>query len=372
MSIVRKKIESVMYSEEKTGPSFSGLILSVLSAIYGTLIRIRDIFYLREIFSQKRLPCKVVSIGNITVGGTGKTPMTIYLAETLTGLGYKVVVVSRGYRGRVEKKGGIVSNGREILMGPDSSGDEPFMMAARLNNIPVVVGQNRYNAGLLAIRNFDPEIILLDDGFQHRKLFRDMDLLLLDAGRPFGNSRLLPRGVLREPVVSIKRADAFILTRSSSDNTEARNTISAVSNNQPVFEANNTFYFFKAGKGGASTRSADFKNEPLSDFSCMAGKKVVAFSGIAGNGHFRTTLEEFKCGLLEFFGFPDHYRYTAGDMERISKSVRNRRAELVMTTEKDFARMDGKFNFPVDIIVVGVKMCIKDEKSFKEFILSKF
>ncbi|MDP3285015.1 MAG: tetraacyldisaccharide 4'-kinase, partial [Desulfobacterales bacterium] len=126
-----------MYSGEKTSLSFSEMILSVFSAIYDILIRIRDIFYRRGIFSQKRLSCKVVSIGNITVGGTGKTPMTIYLAETLTGLGYKVVVISRGYRGGAEKKGGIVSNGREILMGPDSSGDEPFMMAARLNSIPV-------------------------------------------------------------------------------------------------------------------------------------------------------------------------------------------------------------------------------------------
>ena len=371
MSIIRKKIERVMYSEEKTGPSFSGLILSALSAIYGTLIRIRDIFYRRGIFSQKRLSCRVISIGNITVGGTGKTPMTIYLAGMLTGLGYKVVVVSRGYRGRGGKKGGIVSNGGEILMGPDSSGDEPFMMAARLNNIPVVVGQNRYNAGLLAIRNFNPDIILLDDGFQHRKLFRDIDLLLLDSRRPFGNFHLIPRGVLREPAVSIKRADAFILTRSSSDNTGTRDTISAVSNNQPVFEAYNTFYFFKVEKGGVSNPASDFQNELYEDFSPVAGKKIVAFSGIAGNSHFRKTLEEFKCDVLEFFGFPDHHRYSTGDMERISKSVRDRRAELVMTTEKDFARMDGKFNFPVGIIVVGVKMCIKDENSFKEFILSK-
>lgn len=371
MSIVRKKIERVMHSEEKTGFSFLEMILSVFSAMYGTVIRIRDIFYLRGIFSRKRLSCRVISIGNITVGGTGKTPMTIYLAETLTGLGYKVVVVSRGYRRRVEKKGGIVSNGKEILMGPDSSGDEPFMMAARLNIIPVVVGQQRYNAGQLAIKNFNPDIILLDDGFQHRKLFRDIDLLLLDSGRPFGNFHLIPRGVLREPAASIKRADAFIITRSFSDNTATLDTISAVSNKQPVFEAYNTFYFFKVKKGGVSNPASDFQNKLSEDFSSVAGKKVVAFSGIAGNSHFRKTLEEFKCDLLEFSGFPDHYRYTVDDMGQISKSVRDRRAELVMTTEKDFARMDGKFDFPVDIIVVGVKMCLKDDKSFREFILRK-
>ena len=256
-------------------------------------------------------------------------------------------------------------------MGSDFSGDEPFLMAAKLKDIPVVVGQNRYDAGLLAIKNFCPEVIILDDGFQHIKLFRDIDLLLLDSRRPFGNFHLIPRGILREPTASIKRADAFILTRSSSDNAEARNTISAVSNNQPVFDAYNTSYFFKVIKGGVSNPFSNLQDELSEDFSSLAGKKVVAFSGIAGNGHFRKTLEEFKCDILDFFDFPDHYRYTPGDIERISKSVTDKSADLVMTTEKDFARMNGKFNFPVDIIVVGVKMRLKDENSFREFILSK-
>lgn len=360
-----------MYSEEK-GRFFSvESFLLVASALYSVLVRIRNALYRLRIFKQKRLQCKVVSIGNIAVGGTGKTPMTIYLAEKLTKLDHKVVVVSRGYKGKFEKKGGIISDGKEILMGPDFSGDEPFLMAAKLKDVPVVVGQNRYNAGLLAIRNFNPDIILLDDGFQHRELFRDIDLILLDSRRPFGNFNLIPRGILREPAASIKRANVFILTRSSSDNAEARNIISAVSNSQPVFDAYNTSYFFKVIKGGVSNTVADFRNELSEDFSSLAGKKVVAFSGIAGNSHFRNTLSEFKCDLLEFFDFPDHYEYTACDIERISKSVTDRTADLVMTTEKDFARMNGKFNFPVDIIVIGVKMCFRDENSFMEFILNK-
>lgn len=370
MNAIRKKIEKAMYSEEK-GRFFSvEFFLFIASAFYSVIVRIRGALYRLRIFKQKRLQCKVVSIGNIAVGGTGKTPMTIYLAKKLTKLGYKVVVISRGYKGKFEKKGGIISDGKEILTGPDFSGDEPFLMAARLKDIPVVVGQNRYDAGLLAIKYFSPEVIILDDGFQHIKLFRDIDLLLLDSRHPFGNFHLIPRGILREPTASIKRADALILTRSS-DNAEGRNTISAGSNNQPVFEARNTSYFFKVKKGGVSNKAPDFNNQLSEDFGLFAEKQVVAFSGIAGNDHFRKTLYEFKCDLLEFIGFPDHHRYTAGDMERILKSVRDRRAEFVMTTEKDFARMDGKFNFPVDIIVVGVKMYLKDEKSFIEFILGK-
>jgi len=371
MNAIRKKIEKAMYSEEK-GQFFSTeFFLLTASAFYGVSVRIRNALYRLKIFKQKRLQCKVVSIGNIAVGGTGKTPMTIYLAEKLTELGYKVVVVSRGYKGKLEKKGGIISNGKEILAGPDDSGDEPFLMAAKLKDVPVVVGQNRYDAGLLAIKNFNPEVILLDDAFQHIKLFRDIDLLLLDSERPFGNFNLIPGGILREPAALIKRANAFILTRFSSDNAEARNTISAFSNNQPVFEAYNSLYCFKVKKGGVSNPAAVFRNEPSEDFSFLSGKKVVAFSGIAKNDHFRKTLSELRCDLVEFWRFPDHHRYSEDDIQKISKTIRDKGAELVMTTEKDFARMNGKFDFPVDIIVVGVKMCLKDEKSFLEFILSK-
>lgn len=371
MNLFRRKIEEIMRSEEAETPSFPGLILRFLSAVYCALIRIWDVFYLRKIFKQKKLSCRVISIGNITVGGTGKTPMTVFLAGMLKQLGYKVVVVSRGYGGMAGKTGGIVSDGRGILLEPESAGDEPFMMAAGMKNIPVVIGHDRHEAGLLAINKFNPDVIILDDGFQHRRLFRDINLLLLDSKHPFGNGRLVPAGILREPAASIGRADAFILTRSSPGQTETRDAICAVSGHQPFFEAFNSFYYFKVVKGCVSKPLSAFCSAISEDFGCFAGRKIVAFSGIAGNGDFRKTLEEFKCDILEFFGFSDHYRYTEGDMERISKSIRDRGAELVMTTEKDFARMNGKFNFPVDIAVVGVKMRLKDENSFREFILNK-
>lgn len=371
MNAIRKKIEKVMYSEEKSRFFSFEFLLLVASAFYSVIIRVRNRLYELKILEQNKLQCKVISVGNITVGGTGKTPMTIYLAEKLTLLGYKVVVVSRGYKGNFEKKGGIISNGKEILMGPEDSGDEPFLMAAKLKNIPVVVGQNRYNDGLIAVRNFNPDIILMDDGFQHRKLFRDIDILLLDSKRPFGNGRLLPGGILREPAASIKRANTFILTRSSSDITAARNAIRTVSNMQPVFEAYNASYFFRVPKGVVADPVACFRSQLSHDLGHFAKKKVVAFSGIAGNNNFRKTLSESGCDIPEFFDFPDHHRYSEDDMGKISKAVRDNVAEFVMTTEKDFARMGGKFGFPVDLVVVGVKMCLKDEKSFTEFILNK-
>jgi tetraacyldisaccharide 4'-kinase len=371
MSQIRKKVEKAMFSEEKSRFFSFESVLAAASVLYSIVIRIRNRLYELKIFRQNKLQCKVISVGNITAGGTGKTPMTVYLAEKLTMLGYKIVVVSRGYKGNFEKKGGIISNGKEILIGSDDSGDEPFLMAAKLKDVPVIVGQNRSAAGLLGVRNFKPDIILLDDGFQHRKLFRDVDLLLLDSKRPFGNGRLLPGGILREPASSIRRADAFILTRSSSDVTAALNDVRAVSERQPVFEASNTFYNFNAAAGCVTDPLTCFKQEVSDNFSRFAGKKAVAFSGIAGNDNFRKTLAESGCDVAEFFDFPDHHRYSGDDMERVSKAVSDKGAELVITTEKDFARMGGKFDFPADLVVVGVKMCLKDEKSFLEFIMRK-
>ena len=167
----------------------------------------------RRLIPSHQLPCKVICIGNLTVGGTGKTPMTMHVAQELKRLGYNTAIVSRGYRGGAEGRGGIVSDGQSIQMGPEQAGDEPFMMARSLSGIPVIVGKNRYAAGMLAVSEFQSDVIVLDDGFQHLRLKRDIDLVLLDRLHPFGNSYLLPRGTLREPISSLERGSACILTR---------------------------------------------------------------------------------------------------------------------------------------------------------------
>jgi tetraacyldisaccharide 4'-kinase len=221
---------------------------------------------------------------------------------------------------------------------------------------------------MLAVKNFSPDIIILDDGFQHRKLFRDFDILLLDSKRPFGNGRLLPSGVLREPVSSIKRADAFVLTRSSPDSAGGKDAVREVSDRQPVFEAYSEAYFFAAVKKSPGDPAAAFRTAVSRDFSLFAGKKIVAFSGIAGNEGFRKTLSGYGCDIVEFFGFPDHHPYSKKDIGRISSAAKEKKAEFIMTTEKDFARMGGGFDLPADLVVVGVEMCLKDENSFYEYL----
>ncbi|MFZ0482340.1 MAG: tetraacyldisaccharide 4'-kinase, partial [Desulfobacterales bacterium] len=221
MIYIKKKIERVITGDSRNGYDGFVLLLSMASKVYGGAVKLRRIFYKNGILISKRLSCPIISIGNITVGGTGKTPMTIYVAQVVKNLGYKVAIISRGYKGKAEKIGGIVSDGKVLLMTPEIAGDEPYMMANRLKDVPVIVGKNRFNAGRLAIEKFDPDVIVLDDGFQHLMLQRDLDMVLIDYHRPFGNGHLLPRGVMREPVSALLCADAIILTKSDArDNNE--------------------------------------------------------------------------------------------------------------------------------------------------------
>ena len=215
---IKKNIEKVITSDDNHGNGWFVHFLSMVSKVYGGAVKLRRNFYKQAVFKSKRLPCSIISIGNITVGGTGKTPMTIYVAKVVKQLGYNVAVISRGYKGKAEKIGGIVSDGKALLMTPEIAGDEPYMIAKRLNDVPVIIGRNRFEAGRQAISKFDPDVIVLDDGFQHLKLQRDLDLVLLDYRKPFGNGHLLPRGVMREPASALLNANAVILTRSDAVN----------------------------------------------------------------------------------------------------------------------------------------------------------
>lgn len=209
---VVKRVEAAMAAPLGTSAVFScTALLSLLSKLYGLAVTIRLSLYRLGILKSRTLPCFVLSIGNITAGGTGKTPMTLYAARLVKKLGYTAAVVSRGYKGAFEEKGGIVSTGKKIVATADQAGDEPYMLATTLN-IPVVVGKNRYKAAMTAVEEFHPDVVILDDAFQHLAVKRDLNLLLLDCTSPFGNNALLPRGPLREPLSALNRSDAVVLT----------------------------------------------------------------------------------------------------------------------------------------------------------------
>ena len=365
MLTIKKKIESVIYNPDPISVSPVASMLYGISLLYGAAQMLRASCYRQKILRSQKLPCGVISVGNIAVGGTGKTPMTIYLAQELKQAGYRVAIVSRGYKGGAERQGGIVSDGSSLLMGSELAGDEPFMMACRLKDIPVIVGKNRFEAGRLVVSKFQPDVIVLDDAFQHLQLKRDMDIVLLDHDQPFGNSHLLPRGILREPLTAMKRATAFILTRCRDDaDGSARSliaTIKSISPQPPVFKSSAVPYCYTVKDGTlppVQTASNLFEPHNMGD---IKNRKVFGFSGIARNDDFQHTVKTLGFNVTGFLEFSDHHRYTEPDLTAILRTAGETGARQLITTEKDYVRLTGKGACPMDLVVVGVRADFKDD-----------
>ncbi len=372
MHRMKQKLKGIMTTGDERRFLFFQSFLYSLSIAYGSLIKLRETLYKKGVFKAQKLPCPVISVGNITLGGTGKTPMTIYVAELIKRLGYHVVVISRGYKGTAENVGGVVSDGHSVTLGPEQAGDEPFMMAQRLKKIPVVVGKNRYKSGMLAIQKFNPDVLLLDDAFQHLQLKRDLDLVLLDSNAPFGNTYLFPRGTLRETAVSLARGGAVILTRSDIETPALFDQIKKLAPGLPIFSSVHTPYIHKivskSQQKDRHERNITFNN----DFDIFKKKRIFAFSGIARNDDFQRTLESFECDLAGFIGYPDHYRYSDKELTEILRSATAQSADYIFTTEKDFVRIVQPIQWPIDLVVVGINISFKkDANAFDEFLSSR-
>jgi len=368
-----QKVESVMTAEGKAPFISLATPLYAISLMYGAGRKIREFAYRRRVLPSYRLPCKVICVGNITVGGTGKTPMTMHVAHEIEQLGYKAVIVSRGYRGRAESRGGIVSDGRSILMGPAEAGDEPYLIARSLPEIPVLVGQNRYAAGLRAVAEFQPDVIVLDDGFQHLKLQRDIDLVLLDHANPFGNSYLLPRGTLREPIAALARGTACIFTRhqvhSAEPSAATGNLIKKYTSPNRLFSASHDPYYYVINAGDQFARHAPAQRYTVQAAGGLSKVPIFGFSGIARNAEFQNTVKLFGFDAAGFLEFPDHHRYAARDLDGILTQAGDAGARRLITTEKDLARLAPQNPFPLELIVVGIKVAFGDhQQPFRAFL----
>jgi tetraacyldisaccharide 4'-kinase len=314
----------------------------------------------------------------LTVGGTGKTPLTLYCAEQLAAKGYQLVVLSRGYKGTAEKQGAVVSDGHQIQLTPRNAGDEPFMMAQRLlkHRIPVMVGKDRYKMGLQAADQFQPDVILCDDAFQHLALHRDINLLLLDSRQPFGNTHLLPRGPLREPISALHRADGLILTRSATaagaipaQLQELLNELAVAKN---VFVSRHVPVVWK--KISRSTAIAEGEAVAPSDHKggVLMGKRAFAFAGLARNQAFKQSVDELGGRLSGFIEYPDHHHYRPNDLQQLTSAALATGADLLVTTEKDYVKLDPGFRTPLDLIVLRVQIDFGNHAShFLNFMLDR-
>jgi tetraacyldisaccharide 4'-kinase len=304
------------------------LVLALLvppSLAYSLLQRLRVWLYRAGVLNTKRLPRPVISIGNISVGGTGKTPVTAYIARLLLNQGLRVVVLSRGYGGTCEGQMLVVSDGNEIFLSANECGDEPFLLARTIPGLKVVIGTDRHAAGLLAMERLNPEIFLLDDGFQHLRLHRDLNVLLLDYARPFGNGWTLPAGLLREAKRAAERADLVIHTRCPVD-AAAR----AVINDRPFLTASHRLLEARPLSGA----------QPVG-FDMLRGSRILAFAAIAEPDAFYAGLREQGLTIVQTLSFPDHARYDEVQLAELTDAIRDCRAEYVLTTEKDGVKLKG-------------------------------
>ncbi len=363
MRLLRRKVERVMTRAHKSDAAFTTpfeFMLFLCSQVYAGAVKCRIQLYEWGILKSKDLPCRLISIGNITVGGTGKTPVALYMADLLKRMGYKVTVISRGYGGSAERNGGIVSDGEAIRMTPEEAGDEPYLMALKLDGIPVVVGKDRVKAATLAIREFDSDVLVLDDAFQHLGLKRDMDLMLIDTSCAFGNGYLLPRGVLREPLSHAGRADAFVLTGSDINGAPAGgiSLIKEIAAGQPIFSCSRVPDQL-LGNGQNRAYPIDF----------LRGRRLLAFSGIARNEDFRQMVAGLGGDIVRFLSFSDHHCYSDDDLRSIAALGQRLGAEFIITTEKDYVRVGQRLPGPLELLVLAVAISFGvDTKRLESYI----
>jgi tetraacyldisaccharide 4'-kinase len=319
------------------------LALTPLSLGFSALVRGRNLFYDRRWLPMKKPALKVISVGNLTVGGTGKTPTVLWLAQALQDRGYRVGILTRGYGG---KNTGVTVVGRagHALVSPAEVGDEPVMLARSFTGV-VIAGRDRIATAELACERFDLDVAILDDGFQHRRLERDLDLLLVNGRRGTGNGWLLPAGPLREPPGAARRADVMIISKGEA---QERNGWLATHTTGPVF--------YGDLKPTALVSSIQGKWNEL-PVGLLYGKRIMALAGIADPVPFYSLLREWEADIAEVLEFPDHHVYTQGDWQIIS--LVSQKFDLIVTTEKDLVKLE-RFPFASGkLVALRVRMEIE-------------
>lgn len=315
---------SIMKDERKTPDAcVMRVFLSIASVVYLFILRCVYFLYKTKIFTSNKAPLKVISIGNITLGGTGKTPFTIKLARQIKTMGKKPVALNRGY-----------------------GDDESHLLQEKLKEIPVLTGRDRFKNAKSAYSEFGSDCAVLDDGFQHYRLKRDLDIVLIDSTSPFGNMRLFPRGILREPLERLRDADFAILTKSDMGREKVAHIREILKRLNSSIEIAESYY-----KPVCLKKLATGETLPL---GYIAGKKVAILAGIANPGYFEWMITKIGASVSGQFFYPDHHRYDRGDIERIKRECVSKNIDTVITTEKDAVRLKCLKSLPRDIEMLAL------------------
>jgi tetraacyldisaccharide 4'-kinase len=361
-------VDVVLGRREDTIAVLFGSVLKVASWGFSGIVQLRLWLYRNRILRDHPLGCLVVVVGNLTVGGTGKTPVVEKFAAALRDRGRKVAILSRGYKSKAppfwkkawygithtdEPPPRIVSDGQRVLLDSEQAGDEPYMLAKNLPGVVVLVDKNRVKAGAFAIKKYGCDTLVLDDGFQYLPLKGRLNLLLVDKTNPFGNGSMLPRGILREPVKHLRRANYIFLTKSNGQrDVELEALIERHKPGADVIECAHRPQYLQrldAAPGAADAR------KPL---DWLKGRRVFAFSGIATPESFEKFLRDLGALLVGRERFLDHYRYTPDDLEELYDAAERERAECLVTTEKDAVRITEPGGSPLPVYYLRLEIDI--------------
>ena len=343
MTFARRLTHSVWQRQGFWG-ELGWLALTPLSLGFSALVRSRNLLYDRRWLPVKRTALKVISVGNLTVGGTGKTPMVLWLAHALQHRGRQVGILSRGYGGK-NTQVTVVGTTGQALATPAEVGDEPVMLARSFAGV-VIIGRDRVAAAEVARERFGLDVVILDDGFQHRRLERDVNLLLVNGRNGTGNGWLLPAGPLREPPAAARRADIVIVTKGGA---HERNEWPVAGETRPIFTGDLT------PTALVSSAQGEWSELPL---GLLYSKRVVALTGIADPGPFYSSLRAWEAQVAEVIEFPDHHVYTQADWQAIS--LASQKFDLIVTTEKDLVKLE-RFPFATGkLVALQVRMEIED------------
>lgn len=356
----------VIYDRRQGGKvTWFALFLKTLSYLYGSIVASKLFLYNHMVFKNQPLGCLVIVVGNLTVGGTGKTPIVERIAKTLAARGRSVCILSRGYKSKKEPKWKrawraithgkapepkVVSNGRQVLLDSRFAGDEPYMLAKNLPGVVVVVDKNRVMAGAYAIKKFGVDTLILDDGFQYLPLKGRLNLVLVDKNNPFGNEELLPRGILREPIRNIRRASYVFITKSDgTDSSALRQQILAHKPDADIIECTHR-----------PTKLSRIDTSDEQELEVLKGRRIACFSGIAVPESFEKFLVDLGADLVLKERFLDHHRLSDYELSSMYERFSTAGVDWVITTEKDAARLDVGYKPPMTTYYLRLEIDILD------------
>ena len=344
-------------------------VLKAMSWVFAAAVGVRYFLYRTGFIRRYPLGIQVISIGNVTAGGTGKTPVTEIFARTLAAEGRKVAILSRGYRRKeapwwrrmftqVIDPPLVVSDGRHVLLDSATGGDEPYMLASNLPGVAVVVDRNRVKAGRYAIKRLGCDTLILDDGFQYQKLKHSVEVVLVDATNPFGNGNMLPRGILREPVRHLKRADIVFLTKCRGDVSAVRDEIRRYNKTAEIVECNH-----------APKSLKDVWSREEYPLSWLQGKTTCTLSGIASPKGFENSLRRLGAKVVWCERYADHHRYDSSEILYALNRTADMGADALVTTEKDAVRFPRFETTPVKCLYLRIAIeILSGAESFEAII----